>query len=113
MPTFWFSYDRDQTLLRSCGDMSQPTAIVIGIAVGILARWLLLRRAPGGLPVALLLGVAGSMFTAFLMRQMDIAHDLTSLQFLLAVAGGGVLLLGYRLDLARQANRHLIHPHLT
>lgn len=87
--------------------MSQPTAIIIGFAVGILARWLWLRRAPGGLPLALLLGVAGSMFTSFLIQQLGLARDEAVLQLLLATAGAGVLLLGYRLDLAREANRHL------
>lgn len=90
--------------------MSQPTAIIIGIAVGILARWLWLRRAPGGLPLALLLGVAGSMFTAFLMQQFVLAGENAVLQFLAAMAGAGALLFGYRLDLAREANRHLFPP---
>lgn len=87
--------------------MSQPTAIIIGFAVGILARWLMLRQAPGGLPVALLLGVAGSMFTSFLMQQFALADDDAPLQFLLATGGASMLLFGYRLDLARDANRHL------
>lgn len=89
--------------------MNQPTAIVIGLAVGFFARWLLLRRAPGGLPLALLLGTAGSMFTAFLMLHFGLARDEAVLQFLLAIAGAGLLPLGYRLDLTREANRHF-HP---
>lgn len=87
--------------------MNQPTAIIIGLAVGVFARWLFLRRAPGGLPLALLQGMAGSMFTAFLMLHFGLARDEGGLQFLLTVAGAGLLLLGYRLDLTRESNRHL------
>jgi len=84
-------------------DMNQPTAIITGLAVGMLARWLLLKKAPGGLPLALLLGMAGAMFTAFLMQVFDVARDAAAPQFLLAIAGSSLLLLGYRLDLAREA----------
>lgn len=86
--------------------MNQPTAILIGLAVGIFARRLFLRQAPGGLPLALLLGVAGSMFAAFLMLQLGLAREAAAPQFALAIGGAAVLLLGYRLDLARQTTRH-------
>ncbi|MGV3662857.1 MAG: GlsB/YeaQ/YmgE family stress response membrane protein [Prosthecobacter sp.] len=86
--------------------MNQPTAIVTGLAVGVFARWLFLKQAPGGLPLALLLGIAGAMFTAFLMQLLGVARDAAALQLFLATAGAGVLLLGYRLDLSRGALRH-------
>lgn len=90
--------------------MNQPTAILIGLAVGIFARRLFLRQAPGGLPLALLLGVAGSMFAAFLMLQFGLARQAAAPQFALAIGGAAVLLLGYRLDLARQTPRRRPSP---
>lgn len=87
--------------------MNQPTAIVIGLAVGIFARWLFLRKAPGGLPLALLLGTAGAMFTAFITQHFGVARDQAAWHFVFAVAGAGTLLLGYRLDLSREVNRPL------
>lgn len=72
--------------------------------MGGVARWGLLRHAPGGLPMALLLGTAGAMFAVFLGHELGLTrdHDQT-LRMMIATTGVVVLLLGYRLDLSRSA----------
>lgn len=88
--------------------MNQLTIIGIGLAVGTLARWLFLKRAPGGLPLALLLGMAGSMFAAFLAQQMGLPQDEAAWICLSAVSGAAGLLSAFRMDLSRRADqRHI------
>lgn len=74
--------------------MNQPTAILLGLIVGILARGLFLRHTPGGLPLVLLLGVAGSMFSAFLAQLFGLSHrDIHMPQQILVCSSGALLLL--------------------
>lgn len=78
---------------------------MIGLATGLCARWLFLKDAPGGLPLALLLGTAGSMFAAFLTQQFGPGHNAPAMQLVAMIGGAAVLLFGYRLDLGQQAGR--------
>lgn len=85
--------------------MNQLTVIMIGLAMGGIARWLLLRQAPGGLPMALLLGTAGAMFAAFLAHELGLPRDHESQRLAVSALGAAILLLGYRLDLSRESPR--------
>lgn len=85
--------------------MNQLTVIVTGLVAGAIARWLVLRHAPGGLFMALLLGTAGAMFAAFLAHEFGLPREHDTQRLAVSLFGAATLLLGYRLDLSRDSSR--------
>ncbi len=73
--------------------------IVFGLVAGIVAKWLMPGRDPGGIIVTILLGIAGAMVGGMLGTQFGIGglngFDIRSL--MLAIGGAMVLLFAYRL----------------
>lgn len=67
--------------------------IVLGLVVGILAKWIMPGRDPGGLVLTIAIGIAGALVGGFLAAQLGLGSvtgfDLRSL----AIAVGGALLL--------------------
>jgi len=74
------------------------TWIVLGLVVGVLAKWIMPGPDPGGVVITILLGIGGSLVGGFLAAQLGIGSvtgfDLGSL--LVAVGGALLLLWGHR-----------------
>ncbi len=79
--------------------MNEMAWIGFGLIAGILARFLMPGKSPGGLVVTILLGIAGAFVGGWLARKMGFA-DLSGFDvrsMLLAVGGGVVVLFVYGL----------------
>lgn len=67
--------------------------ILLGLVVGVLGKWLMPGKDPGGLFVTIAIGIAGALLGGFLGAQLGIGavtgFDLRSL----AIAVGGAILL--------------------
>jgi uncharacterized membrane protein YeaQ/YmgE (transglycosylase-associated protein family) len=67
--------------------------ILLGLIVGVLAKWIMPGRDPGGLIVTILIGIAGAFLGGFVGTRLGIGDvagfDIKSL----AIAVGGAILL--------------------
>ena len=70
--------------------------MLVGLAVGVLARFALPRRTTSGPVLLILLGIAGAMLAGFLGRAFDIAPANGSATYALAALGAALLILLYR-----------------
>jgi uncharacterized membrane protein YeaQ/YmgE (transglycosylase-associated protein family) len=83
--------------------MALLSMLIVGLVVGVLARWLTPGRHPGGLLITLLLGVAGSFTAGFIGRGMGFYYRPGEGPGLLAsVLGAMLILLVYRVVRDRQ-----------
>jgi len=71
--------------------------IVFGLIVGIIAKFLLPGRDPGGFIVTILVGIAGALFGGFLGRAIGWYGPQDPVGFVMAVLGAILLLVAYRL----------------
>ena len=77
--------------------MSIIWAIIIGFIVGIVAKFLMPGRDPGGFIVTTLLGIVGALVATFLGQAMGIYAAGQSAGFIASVIGAIVVLLLYGL----------------
>ena len=70
---------------------------LFGLLVGIIAKWLLPGKDPGGLIVTMLLGIAGSFVGSWIGRSLFDYAPGQRAGWLLSIAGAIVLLLAYRM----------------
>ena len=77
--------------------------ILFGLAVGIVAKFLMPGRDPGGFFITALLGIVGSLVGGFLGRVVGWYGDGDPVGFVMAVIGSIVLLAAYRLTMGRTA----------
>jgi uncharacterized membrane protein YeaQ/YmgE (transglycosylase-associated protein family) len=77
-------------------------AIIIGLLVGIVAKFLMPGRDPGGFIVTALLGIVGALVATFLGQAMGIYASGQSAGFIGAVIGAIVVLLVYRMVRGRR-----------
>jgi uncharacterized membrane protein YeaQ/YmgE (transglycosylase-associated protein family) len=77
--------------------MSIIWAIVIGFLVGIVAKFLMPGRDPGGFFVTAILGIVGALVATFLGQAMGIYAAGQSAGFIGAVIGAVVVLFIYNL----------------
>jgi len=75
--------------------------IVFGLIVGIIAKFLMPGRDPGGFIITTLLGIAGALVGGYLGRLLNLYGEGDPVGFIMAVLGSIVLLLIYRM-----ASRH-------
>ena len=72
--------------------------ILLGLVVGVLAKWIMPGDDPGGIIVTILIGIAGAFIGGFLATQLGIGtvsgFNLGSLA--IAIGGSLLLLFGYR-----------------
>lgn len=72
--------------------------ILLGLVVGILAKWIMPGDDPGGIIVTILIGIAGAFIGGFLATQLGLGtvsgFNIGSLA--IAVGGSLLLLFGYR-----------------
>ncbi|REK27960.1 MAG: GlsB/YeaQ/YmgE family stress response membrane protein [Planctomycetota bacterium] len=72
---------------------------VFGLIAGVLAKWILPGKDPGGILITILLGIGGAVVGGFIGTQLGFG-DVTGFNlksFLVAVGGALLLLLGYRM----------------
>ena len=77
-------------------------AIIIGFIVGLLAKFLMPGRDPGGFIVTTLLGIVGALVATFLGQAMGIYAAGQSAGFIGAVIGAIVVLLVYHMIRGRR-----------
>lgn len=70
--------------------------IVFGLIVGIVAKFLMPGRDPGGMIVTILLGVVGALVGGFIGRALGWYREGDPVGFLMAVIGAIVVLIIYR-----------------
>jgi uncharacterized membrane protein YeaQ/YmgE (transglycosylase-associated protein family) len=73
--------------------------IVLGLLAGVLAKFIMPGRDPGGLIITILLGIAGAFVGGWIGTRLGIAsfNGFTGQGILVATGGALVLLLIYRL----------------
>ena len=81
--------------------------IILGLIAGVIAKWILPGKDPGGIIVTTLIGIAGAIIGGFLAGAlfgadpMDEFWDVSS--WLTAIAGAIILLLVYRMFMGAKA----------
>lgn len=78
-------------------------AIVIGFFIGVVAKFLMPGRDPGGFIVTALIGIVGSAVAHWLGASMGYYHDAEPAGFVASVLGAMLLLFGYRALIGRTA----------
>jgi uncharacterized membrane protein YeaQ/YmgE (transglycosylase-associated protein family) len=76
--------------------------IVIGLLAGGIAKLLMPGRDPGGCIITILLGIAGALLAGFLGQAVGWYEPGEGAGFVAAIVGAFVILLVYRLVLARR-----------
>jgi len=71
------------------------------LIVGIVAKFLMPGRDPGGFIITALLGIAGALLGGYLGRAMGFYREGDPVGFIMAVVGSIVLLILYRLTVGR------------
>jgi uncharacterized membrane protein YeaQ/YmgE (transglycosylase-associated protein family) len=77
-------------------------AVIIGFLVGIVAKFLMPGRDPGGFIVTALLGIVGALVATFLGQAMGIYAAGQSAGFIGAVIGAIIVLLVYHMVRGRR-----------
>lgn len=78
--------------------MGVLTWIIFGAIAGIIAKWLIPGRDPGGFIITILLGIAGALVGGFIASALGVG-DVTGFNFwslVIAVLGAILLLFIYR-----------------
>jgi uncharacterized membrane protein YeaQ/YmgE (transglycosylase-associated protein family) len=71
--------------------------IVFGLVVGMVAKFVMPGRDPGGIVVTILLGIGGAMVGGWLGRTLGFYRQGETAGFVMAVVGAVVVLALYRL----------------
>jgi uncharacterized membrane protein YeaQ/YmgE (transglycosylase-associated protein family) len=82
--------------------MSIIGAIVIGLIVGALAKFIMPGKDPGGIIVTILLGIAGALVATFLGRALGWYAEGESAGLIMSLIGAILLLLLYRAVVGRR-----------
>ena len=75
--------------------------IIFGLIVGVVAKFLMPGRDPGGFIITALLGIAGALLGGYLGRAMGFYREGDPVGFIMAVVGSIILLVLYRLTVGR------------
>ena len=76
--------------------------ILVGLIAGIIAKFLLPGRDPGGCIITILLGIAGAFVATYLGKFLGIYEPGETAGFIGAVIGALIILLLYRVFLKRK-----------
>ena len=79
--------------------------LIIGLVVGIVAKFLMPGRDPGGFIITALIGIAGAFVAAAIGRAMGWYADGEPAGFLASVGGAVILLALYRMVMGRRLTR--------
>jgi uncharacterized membrane protein YeaQ/YmgE (transglycosylase-associated protein family) len=83
--------------------MSILWTLIIGLIVGIVAKFLMPGRDPGGFIVTTLLGIAGAFLAHFIGRSMGWYAEGEPAGFIASVVGAILLLAIYRMIVGRKS----------
>ena len=75
--------------------------IVFGLIVGIVAKFVMPGRDPGGFIVTVLLGIAGALLGGYLGRAVGLYREGDPVGFIMAVVGSIAVLILYRVVAGR------------
>jgi uncharacterized membrane protein YeaQ/YmgE (transglycosylase-associated protein family) len=89
----------------SVAAMSILVTLLIGLLVGIVAKFLLPGDDPGGFIVTTLIGIAGSFLASYVGRAAGWYQEGEPVGFIASVIGAIVLLLVYRMLFRRKRQR--------
>ena len=76
--------------------------IIFGLIVGIVGKFLMPGRDPGGFIVTILLGIAGALLGGFVGRALGFYNEGEPAGFIMAVLGAIILLAIYRAVIGRR-----------
>jgi uncharacterized membrane protein YeaQ/YmgE (transglycosylase-associated protein family) len=78
--------------------------IVFGLIAGVLAKWIMPGKDPGGIIVTTLVGIVGAFVGGYLgtLLGMGTVDGFDIRSFFLAIVGGVLLLVGYRFVTGRR-----------
>ena len=76
--------------------------IIFGLIVGIVGKFLMPGRDPGGFIVTILLGIAGALLGGFVGRALGFYQEGEPAGFIMAVLGAIILLAIYRAVIGRR-----------
>jgi len=76
--------------------------IIFGLIVGIIGKFLMPGRDPGGFIVTILLGIAGALLGGFIGRALGLYQEGEPAGFIMAVIGAIILLAIYRAVVGRR-----------
>jgi uncharacterized membrane protein YeaQ/YmgE (transglycosylase-associated protein family) len=76
--------------------------ILFGLVVGVVGKFLMPGRDPGGFIVTILLGIAGALLGGFIGQSLGFYREGEPAGFIMAVIGSIILLLLYRLFVGRR-----------
>lgn len=79
--------------------------IIFGLIVGIVAKFLMPGRDPGGFVITAVLGIVGALLGGYLGRAMGWYREGEPAGFIVAVIGAIIVLVLYRLLVGRRALR--------
>jgi uncharacterized membrane protein YeaQ/YmgE (transglycosylase-associated protein family) len=82
--------------------------IIVGLIAGILAKWIMPGRDPGGIIVTILIGIVGAIIGGFLVGLVvggDLISGINITTIVVATLGAIVLLAVYRWFVGRSASR--------
>ena len=78
-------------------------AIIIGLIVGALAKFIMPGKDPGGIIVTILIGIAGSFVGTMIGRALGFYRQGQGAGFIMSLLGAILLLWVYRMVVARRA----------
>jgi len=82
--------------------------IIVGLIAGVLAKWIMPGRDPGGIIVTILIGIVGAVIGGFLVGLVvggDLISGINITTIIVATLGAIVLLAIYRWFAGRSASR--------
>ena len=80
--------------------------IIFGLVVGVVAKFLMPGRDPGGFVITAILGIVGAILGGFLGRAMGWYRDGDAVGFVVAVIGSIIVLALYRFTVGRSVARN-------
>lgn len=78
-------------------------AIIVGLIVGIIAKFLMPGKDPGGFIITIILGILGSTVATWLGHKMGMYGEGEPAGFIASVLGAMLLLFIYRMIVGRRA----------
>ncbi|BAT19368.1 GlsB/YeaQ/YmgE family stress response membrane protein [Asaia bogorensis] len=79
--------------------------LIVGFFVGLIAKFLMPGRDPGGFIITIFLGVAGALLASWIGQKLHFYHPGQPAGFVASVFGAMILLLIYRLFVANNQQK--------